>query len=342
MSDTVRILSIDGGGIRGIIPAMVLRHLEEQTGKNTARLFHMIAGTSTGGILATGLTLPPKPLRAGELLEFYLRHGPKIFHRSLWKGVSSLGGTTDEKYDDGPLVEALKDVVGEAWLSQVKAAELLITTYEIEKRQPMFFKSWRARGITADTAGDEKKEDRDFRLWQVCRATSAAPTYFEAAAIESKSKKKFYCIDGGVFANNPSMCALASARRIFPKAKSFLVVSLGTGTTERPIPYSEAKDWGLVGWARPLLSVFMGGASEVADYQCNEELPGSYHRFEVDLGAEPDDPDAPSDDFDDASPHNMSLLQLTAQRMIEERSDDLKRLADELKTPLPKLAPQET
>jgi hypothetical protein len=113
-------------------------------------------------------------------------------------------------------------------------------------------------------------------------------------------------IDGGVFANNPAMCALAAARRLYPEARRFLVVSLGTGGLQRPIPYSKAKDWGLVGWLRPLLSVIFDASSDTVCYQLDEEVGEENNfRFDIALGERAGDPEAVNDDFDDASPGNL-------------------------------------
>ena len=176
----------------------------------------------------------------------------------------------DEKYPTGPLERALAERLS-GLLSQVDIADLLVTAYEIERRNPFFFKSWRARGLELDPG--ETAASRDFRLVDVARATSAAPTYFEPAAVRAQNGTAYACIDGGVFANNPALCAYAAARRLYPKADSYLIVSLGTGQLERPIPLGRAKDWGLVGWARPLLGVIFDGVSDTVEYQLDQLAP---------------------------------------------------------------------
>src|SRR3954454_16582755 len=202
----VRILSIDGGGIRGIIPTLLLSELEKATGKKAKDLFHLITGTSTGGIIACGLVRPGNPMSAQELTSLYVNEGPNIFSRSLWKGVSSLGGTTDEKYDADNLETVLSDILKGAYLSEVQDTEIMITSYAIElppeqsysesfhaTRAPFFFKSWKTRGFDLDAG--ETKEDWDFELKQIARATSAAPTYFEPAQITNKKSRTYAMID---------------------------------------------------------------------------------------------------------------------------------------------------
>src|SRR3954453_664746 len=116
----MKVLSIDGGGIRGLIPALVLAEIERRTGRPTADLFALIAGTSTGGILACGLTRPGpdgRPLHSAEALaDLYRTEGPKIFDRSLRKKITSVGGLVDERYDDEALNAALATYLGDARL----------------------------------------------------------------------------------------------------------------------------------------------------------------------------------------------------------------------------------
>jgi uncharacterized protein len=117
----VKLLSIDGGGIRGIIPALVLQAIEERTGRRTAQLFDLIAGSSTGGILAAGLTLRGDDDRprysARDLIGLYEAEGPHIFDRSLLKRITSVDGLIDERYDSKGLDAALDAYLGRATLS---------------------------------------------------------------------------------------------------------------------------------------------------------------------------------------------------------------------------------
>ncbi|GBE11097.1 patatin-like phospholipase [bacterium BMS3Bbin12] len=325
MAGTVRILSIDGGGIRGLIPAVLLEWLEARIGRPISETFHLIAGTSTGGILAAGLCAPrgggPR-FSAADLVGFYRDDGPEIFHSGLWHGVASLGGTVDERYPADALERVLQRRFGDLSLSQART-ELLITSYDLERRNPHFFKSWKARGERL--RGQESAAQREFRLRDVARATSAAPTYFEPAWVRNAAGERFALVDGGVFANNPAMCAVASARALYPKAGRYLIVSLGTGQAQRPIPYDQARDWGLIGWARPILSVIFDGVSDTVDYQLIQQFPRGYHRFQTDLSA------GVNDDMDDADPDNLRRLQAKAEDLIQTRREDLRRLVRQLR-----------
>src|SRR4051812_15691280 len=139
----MRVLAIDGGGIRGIIPALVLADLEERCGRPVAELFDLVAGTSTGGILACALTRPDA-LPAREIAEVCVEEGPRIFDRSLLKRVTSADGYVDEKYDDAGLRRALERFLGDVRLSEARTG-VLVCAYEIERRFAFFFRSARAR-----------------------------------------------------------------------------------------------------------------------------------------------------------------------------------------------------
>jgi uncharacterized protein len=296
----VRVLSIDGGGIRGIIPALVLAEVERRAGRRVADLFELIAGTSTGGILACALCAPD-PLPAAELVGLYRDRGPEIFRRSLWQRVRSGNGVLDEKYDAGALEGALDHFLSNKRLSETRP-DLIIPAYDTNGPAPYFFKTRKVR--------EEKAEN--FPLSVVARATSAAPTYFEALQAGEQA-----LVDGGVFAVNPAMCAFAEVLRHHPRGTEVVVLSLGTGQRTRRRPWSEIKDWGVLEWARPILDVVFDGISDAVDYQLRHALgERRYWRLQIELhGA--------SDDLDDASPENVAALQRRAEDLISEQDETI-------------------
>ena len=314
----VKILAIDGGGIRGIIPALVLAEIEERTGRHVAELFDLIAGSSTGGILAAALTRPaeggygPAHARyaARDLLGLYEAEGPEIFDRTLLKRIRSVDGLFDERYDAKGLDSALDAYLGRTKLSET-VTDVLITAYEIEGRFAFFFRSSRAR--TDPTY--------DFTLADATRATAAAPTYFEPARVTDVAGARTYAlIDGGVFAVNPALCAVAEVARTGRRDEVELVVSLGTGSHTRPLPYEEARDWGQIEWARPIVDVLFDGQAETTDFACAQLLPGGgYHRFQTELTHA-------SDDLDDASPENLVALRKEGERLVAARSREIDEL----------------
>lgn len=318
----IKILSIDGGGIRGIIPALLLAEIEEKTRKPIAKLFDLIAGTSTGGIIALGLTRPDefgKPrYTAQDMVRLYEVEGPSIFYQSFWRKVNNLGSLLDEKYPIEPLEKVLSRYFKNTYLHEA-LTNVLVTGYEIERRSAFFFKSHRAK----------KNTHRNFLMKDAARATSAAPTYFEPEKIATEDLAEYYAlVDGGVFASNPAMCAYVEAIKLFPEEKEFMVVSLGTGELTRPIYYDDAKDWGVARWARPILNVVLSGVSDTVDYQLRKLLPVKhglkrYYRFQVVL-------DNASDDMDNTEPGNLRALKLYGEGIIKNQADELQILCAQL------------
>ncbi|UTI65732.1 patatin-like phospholipase family protein [Paraconexibacter antarcticus] len=309
----MRVLSIDGGGIRGIIPAMVLAEVEARTGRRIADLFDLVAGTSTGGILACALTAP-SPRTAAALVDLYRAEGPRIFHRSLWQRVVSADGLAHARHDPQPLKDVLHDYLGEARLGDA-TTRLLATSYDLQGRAPYFFKSWR-------TAGEP---ERDLELKTVALATAAAPTYFPPVLVHPPGGgAPLTLADGGVFANNPAMCAYAEAVRLAP-GTPITVLSLGTGTQTHEMPYAQAVHWGLVEWARPILDVVFDGVADTVDYQLQHVLGEGYTRLQCRL-------DTASDALDDADPANIEALADCAQRLITAKSATLDAVCAALAT----------
>jgi len=310
----VSILSIDGGGIRGIIPASFLIEFEKRTGKPICELFDLIAGTSTGGILAAALTLPDsrgKPKYSAEQVRSaYFEHGGAIFHRSLMRSVTTLGGLLRPIYSPHTLEIMLEQYLGSERL-HATLTEILVTAYDMTSNTPWFFKTSFAKHHSAPVD--------DPLMTQVVRATTAAPTYFSPLMMED------HClIDGGVFACNSALCAYAQARNMYPEEEEFLVVSLGTGLQVQNRPCSEINTWGILDWAVPISGVMLNSSSASVDYQMRA-LVGSknYVRFQVQL-----DEDATG--MDDASDENMRMLEAIAQKTVSQQSATIDRLCRRL------------
>ena len=292
-----RVLSIDGGGIRGIIPALVLAHLEQHTGKPCSELFDLMVGTSTGGMLALGLSIDDghgKALfTAQQLVKLYDEHGAEIFEQSLWRKVRSVGGILEEAYSHEALEKILDRYFGERALSEC-GVPTMVTSYDIQHRRTVFLKSWHS-----DHSGLLCRE--------AARATSAAPTYFEPANLEWASETRTL-IDGGVFINSPSVSAYAEARKLFPD-EEIAMLSIGTGELTRAIPYEAAKTWGSALWVMSLLDCMLDGASKAADHQMRLFLGANYLRLQTPLNYA-------SDDMDDASQGNLRNLRQIAEELI--------------------------
>ncbi len=330
------ILSIDGGGIRGIIPARVLVEIGRRlTRCKKERPFHelfdLVAGTSTGGLLALALCAPGTDSEGrstgvprtspDEILSIYVNRGGEIFPRTRFNRLRSLKQAFYEKYDSGPFEAILRDVFGGVTLKQALTS-LLVTAYDTEARAPLFFKN--------RPSSPDWNTDPDFLMRDVARATSAAPTYFEPARIGQvpDTGKRYTLVDGGVFANNPAMCAYMEARKLFPREKRFFILSLGTGSTDRPFPYEQIRKWGYVDWVNPafgvpLSSVMMDGQGDCVDHLLTR-LPGvTYLRINGPL-------DEGLDLMDDASPEKIEGLARFAESLIERFDSDIDLLCSTL------------
>ncbi len=307
-----KILSIDGGGIRGIIPATLIAQIERRTKKPAAELFDLIVGTSTGGILALCLSVADddgKPrYSARELLAIYEKRGREIFSRSFWQGMTSVGGLADEKYSDKGLEKVLEDYLGDLQL-QDALTNTLVTAYDIHSRDTVFFKSWKA-------------EHQSVLMRDAARATAAAPTFFKPARITIQNKR-VPLIDGGVFINSPAVSAYAEAKRIFPDETEFLLISLGTGELTRKIDYSDAADWGKAGWLLPLMSSMFDGVADATHYQMGHFLGDNYYRFQTDLTKG-------NDDMDDASQANIDALKNLGKNLVRRNKDNIDALCRRL------------
>lgn len=285
----VTVLSIDGGGIRGIIPGTLLAFLEsklqELDGPNVriADYFDVVAGTSTGGLITTMLTAPDKdnrPLYAAKnITNFYMDHGPKIFpessRNSFLKRLTNLFG--GPKYDGKYLRTLVKSILGNLTMKQT-LTQLVIPSFDIKRLQPIVF-------TTTDAKAHVSK---DALLTDVCLSTSAAPTYFPVHYFETKDAqgktRSFDLIDGGVAANNPTLMAITHISKEIMSGKlqyegvesmdckKMLLLSLGTGIAKEEKKYNAAtaSTWGVLGWlynngASPLLDVYSDASSDIVD-----------------------------------------------------------------------------
>ncbi|KAL6616542.1 hypothetical protein ACP70R_038812 [Stipagrostis hirtigluma subsp. patula] len=294
----ITVLSIDGGGVRGIIPATFIGFLEsklqEIDGSNAriANYFDVIAGTSTGGLITAMLAAPSRSnakqpcYAAKDIVPFYLKHCPHIFpcrtrtglFAWFFKILDILKMIFTPKYDGKYLHKIVNDLIGDTRVKET-LTNVVIPTFDVQHVRPTIFSTFKAKSKTL----------MDARLADVCIGTSAAPTflpahYFETVDRHTGSSRRFNLIDGGIAANNPTLVAMGeitkqikSQRKEFPKTKPldyhrYLVISLGTGLPEKEIKF-EARcvaKWGIYGWVgqldtTPLLNMFFHASSDMTD-----------------------------------------------------------------------------
>ncbi len=259
----MKILCLDGGGIRGIATAHVLSYIEQVTSKPIYQLFDLIVGTSTGGIIACGLTLPDADGRnvywADDLEELYIQERHRIFHRSFAYRLRSLNGYALPKYDGSGLEQVIHEYFGKVSIGEA-LTPLMLTAYCCYERRAFFFKSEKA----------QQSDAYQYTFSQAAIATASAPTYFPSYKLGRHN-----LIDGGVHSNNPVMCAIAEAISKGVSPKQIKVLSIGTGTHKQAFPYLQVRKWGALEWIKaqnttPLVDVMLDG-DETA-YQAKQIL----------------------------------------------------------------------
>jgi hypothetical protein len=301
------VLSVDGGGIRGIIPAVVLAAIRQGVGSDLHEVFDLISGTSTGGIIALGIGTDcnnGKPYSPSDLVQMYVDQGATIFNPSLFSFITRLWRP---KYSAEPLEGVLKKFFGSTMLSAARTP-LLISSYDLQKQIPFFFKSHR---IPTDPTFN-------WPVWQAARCTSAAPTFFPPFHLQSgpPANLDYSLVDGGIYVNDPAMAAYAEARKVYPNAPSYLVLSVGTGDRQDKITYEQSRKWGLLQWATRISSVMMESVEDAVDYElwsmAGKNL--TYFRLQVkDLS-----PAVP--EMDDVSPQNLQALREVANKYVSENA----------------------
>lgn len=262
-----RILSLDGGGIRGLITAMLLIRLNREKGlEGWLERAHLLAGTSTGALIALCLA---KGLGLEEILALYHDTSRDIFDDSWLDNVKDVGTLLGAQYRSDGLQRHLQRMLGKARLRDLRK-RVLISAFDLDNEhakpeqrrwKPKLFHNF--PGVDSDGA---------MLAWKVGLYTCAAPTYFPSVD---------GYVDGGVFANNPSMCALAQSQdaRIGRTAALDDVALLSLGTGSSLIYVKGARhDWGYAQWAQGLLGVMFDGTIGIADYQCRQLLGARYHR----------------------------------------------------------------
>ncbi len=312
-SKLARVLSIDGGGVRGVGPASWCASLEHITEKSIADMFNLLAGTSTGGIIASGLAMedPNSPgaslYTADDIVSFYGNESKEIFTRRCILGYLSIS-----KYKSKPAYSVFNRLYGDTKLSQIRSdCDLLVPYYNLTNNRPCFFKSHKAKNPTLE-------RNEDFYLRDVVSATTAAPTYFKSFKLYTAYNKNHLdlfkntyvsAVDGCIAVNDPIECAMVQAESLYPHADSFLLVSMGTGQC-----VSEVSPKGLLSWVRHISTILMRNSSEMTNHMFKKF--GIYANNAVFLSRLQFDISEAHAAMDNISPKNLSYLEHQAQTTI--------------------------
>ena len=324
MAAPFRVLAIDGGGIRGIIPATVLVDLERRLApRPLAKAFDLIVGTSTGGIIALGLTVPDgeHPRHPAErLLDLYLSDGETIFPgggpiplpRTAWVREGT-------RYSVQGLEEALYRFLGDTPLTAALTG-VVVTSYDLAYGEPVMLSSRPELGDVSDVT-----------MVVAARATSAAPMFFKPQLVKDGDRERML-VDGGLYVNSPAILGYLLGRQAAARDDLPLVlVSLGTGARppRTPLPAAErAQMRDTSALARTLLEAVATGGGRLAHLLLARLADGDrfrYWRLQTTVGS-------CSFTMDDSSPENIACLYRRACELVTEKGDELSAIAHALTT----------
>lgn len=270
----MKLLCIDGGGIRGIFAIAILQTLEEDVGHSIGGLFDVVAGTSTGAIIAASVALN-KDMK--EIYKSYKHFGGKIFTRQAKVGLFK------SVYSDRSLRHLLKQAFGDVKLQDI-TKPLLIPAVDITHGKPFTHRS---------NYGHPDSEDLSIKVWDAVLSSCSAPVYFPP----NKIGDQYLSIDGGLWANNPSLVCLTEAIHFFGKSMEEInILSIGTGLQNIDFTNNNDKYWGINQWlpfqlpsmkvTPKLLDLALHLSSESVSYHCQLLLKEQYLRINEDLGKE--------------------------------------------------------
>lgn len=324
-----RILAIDGGGVRGLIPAIWLARLEKELGQPLNRYFDLVVGTSTGSLLACAVA---NGTPMAETAQIYIDRAAQVFPQGdgrFWDNAKRFVTQrfAGPQYKADGLQTTLKDVFNDKQFGDCKIPTM-VTTYNLLNRRALMLKSWR---------GDHGS----LPMWEVCAASSSAPTFFPAHVMRV-GVADLPLVDGGVVAASPAASALTEAIRLNREEglersmDDYVMVSLGTGVSTRHISIEEGLSWGPWDWAIPLFDIVFDGNRQAVNYMCRNLLtPENYIRVQVRL-------DAASSDMDNADPTNINALAAIAQNYMaqDEGKHTIERIVKKLQSCSPDTAGQ--
>jgi patatin-like phospholipase/acyl hydrolase len=258
-----RILALDGGGIRGIFTASFLATVEDLLPGKLCDYFDLIVGTSTGGIIGLAVSFG---IPARRVLELYLERGPRIFgHRRTF------GMLLRPKYRNTLLARSLRDIFGERILNDA-LTPVCVTSYELTNSYPRIWKDEHAPDLVS--WGDQP-------AWKIALATSAAPIYLPGIQISAGDSH----VDGGLFANNPTLVGITEAVQSFGQPLDRIrVLSVGAGERAERIPYERARRMGLWHWKTAIYEHILIAQARIAHEVASRLLPpGQYERINIPL-----------------------------------------------------------
>lgn len=324
-----RILSIDGGGIKGIVPAVVLLHLEKllkQLSKNQNSRIHdyfdLFSGASTGAIIIAGLLSPDKNNRPKyspeEILDLYLENGHIIFNSSFFQEIKSVSGIVNVKYDPEGLESVFEKYFGKSELKDLLKPSL-IPVYDLSRGKNYFFRQQKA--LTSPR--------HNFYVKDLLRGATSALSYFPPAQISTVNDREHRCfIDGGVFANNPALSAYAEFRYHNSNlhAKDTMMLSLGTGRKTTNLDCEVTANWGAAEWLYQGSYLTSNAVASASDYQLNAVYDNKPNYLRLDASFD----DEQSSSMDNTDKEYLDYLISLGESIVKEKQSKINAFAEEL------------
>ena len=324
-----RILSIDGGGIKGIVPAVVLLHLEKllkQLSKNQNSRIHdyfdLFSGASTGAIIIAGLLSPDKnnhpKYSPEEILDLYLENGHIIFNSSFFQEIKSVSGIVNVKYDPEGLESVFEKYFGKSELKDLLKPSL-IPVYDLSRGKNYFFRQQKA--LTSPR--------HNFYVKDLLRGATSALSYFPPAQISTVNDREHRCfIDGGVFANNPALSAYAEFRYHNSNlhAKDTMMLSLGTGRKTTNLDCEVTANWGAAEWLYQGSYLTSNAVASASDYQLNAVYDNKPNYLRLDASFD----DEQSSSMDNTDKEYLDYLISLGESIVKEKQSEINTFAEEL------------
>ncbi|MCF6776583.1 patatin-like phospholipase family protein [Thiotrichales bacterium 19X7-9] len=265
-----KILSIDGGGIRGIIPAVILKCIEDEINMPIYEKYDIGAGSSAGALIM--LQLNGLRLSAASILSNFTDHNMigQMFHKRLFRFFLVFYGPIYDGTSKSNMIESILSI--DRKFSSIEKPTL-ITAYDLTNKQSVVFKS---------TGGSDSQ--RNATIAQVADASSAAPTYFPPVKVDND-----WLVDGGIAANDPCMCALSYALKLGYSLENIKILSLGTGLSKkqsdiRKKHVQDSGHWGKLSWLKHgIIDDLMRGNTTISEYQCRTLLGNNHLRINPDI-----------------------------------------------------------
>lgn len=324
-----RILSIDGGGIKGIVPAVVLLHLEkllqDLSNNPTSRIhdyFDLFSGASTGAIIIAGLLSPDNHNRpkysSEEILDLYLNNGQIIFNSSLFQEIKSVSGIVNVKYDPEGLESVFEKYFGKSELKDLLKPSL-IPVYDLSRGKNYFFRQQKA--LTSPR--------HNYYVKDLLRGATSALTYFPPSQISTVNDQEHRCfIDGGVFANNPALSAYAEFRYHNSKlhAKDTMMLSLGTGRKTTNLDCKVTANWGAAEWLYQGSYLTSNAVSSASDYQLNAVYGNQSNYLRLDSTFD----DNQNSSMDNTDKDYLDYLISLGESIVRDKRSEINTFAEEL------------